>query len=271
VNKIIFAPRRVPIAAICCRVGAADGSNREPMRKGMAGLRSGAASLVGRLTESVSRGATFVMWIMLAAFMAWPAGAAPGDGPATDAGPADGPAIYVARRGWHADVGFAAAQLQAPLDTLAADFPGLKYLFMGFGDRRYLLAKHRSAPATIAALWPGAGLILATGLRASPDAAFGGRNVLKLEVSRAQLLAAQAFVWQSLGDSHDPNRAPVRLPVDGPYDGSLYFKARDRYSALHTCNTWAAEVLRHAGLPMTSSGVVFAGQVWRRAKRLAAE
>lgn len=57
--------------------------------------------------------------------------------------------IFVARRRWHVDVGFAAADLGAPLDALAAQFPGVKYLFFGFGDRRYLMAKHQALPAML--------------------------------------------------------------------------------------------------------------------------
>jgi hypothetical protein len=52
--------------------------------------------------------------------------------------------IYVARRQWHVDLGFAAKDLEPPLRSLTADFPDAQFLFFGFGDRHYLLAKHRS-------------------------------------------------------------------------------------------------------------------------------
>ena len=50
----------------------------------------------------------------------------------------------------------------------------------------------------------------------------------------------------------------------GPYEGSAYLRASERYSALHTCNTWAAELLQASGLPVHSHGVLFAGQLWRQ-------
>ncbi len=187
--------------------------------------------------------------------------------------------IYIARRGWHIDIGFDAADLQSPLASLVAEFPGVQYLFFGFGDEHYLLSKNRNAPVLLAALWPGRGMILATGLKSPPSEAFGAAHVISLSVTRAQLQAAENFVHRSFdavtsdtdgGVSHtgiDDGR-PIRPYGRGPYDGSLYFISKDKYSALHTCNTWAAEVLKASGLRVHSVGVVFAGQLWTQARRL---
>ncbi len=183
---------------------------------------------------------------------------------------ADGPAvIYVVRRGWHIDVGFAAHDLQLPLKSLTQEFPGVRYLIFGFGDRRYLLAKDRNAPVLLAALWPGHGLILATGLSATPQEAFGASHVAALTVTLGQARAAQAFVWQSLQkQASDTDQDSVKPYADGPYEGSLYFATPLKYSALHTCNTWAAESLQAAALPVHGAGVVFAGQLWNQVRRL---
>ena len=45
----------------------------------------------------------------------------------------------------------------------------------------------------------------------------------------------------------------------------------DHYSAVHTCNTWAAETLRAGGLPVHAAGVIFAGQLWTQMSRLQRE
>jgi hypothetical protein len=174
--------------------------------------------------------------------------------------------IYVARRGWHVDIGFAAADLQPPLKSLLDEFPGVQYLFFGFGDRHYLLAKNRSAPVLLAALWPGRGLVLATGLAAPPALAFGVSNVAALAVTMRQASDAQAFVWYSL--DRQTGDAAVKSYARGPYEGSLFFAAAPKYSAFHTCNTWAAESLAVAALPIHSSGVIFAGQLWARVRRV---
>ncbi len=108
------------------------------------------------------------------------------------------PVIYVARRGWHIDVGFARADLKPPLESLACEFPGVRYLFLGFGDQQYLVAKTHNAPVLLAALWPGRGMLLTTGLKTLPQDAFGAAHVVALRVAPQQLIDAQIFVWNSL-------------------------------------------------------------------------
>ena len=166
--------------------------------------------------------------------------------------------IYVARSGWHVDVGFATADLTPALDSLVARLPGAQYVLLGFGDRRYVLATHHRGPVLLEALWPGAGVILATGLRATPTAAFGP-DVVSLEISPADAAVAQRAMKHAMTEDDT---------TPGPYGGSLYFDSPLTYSALYTCNTWAAEILAAAHLPVKTRGVVFAGQVWRQAKKI---
>ena len=225
------------------------------------------------------RGRNYLLASLLALLWLPYAGAAqdaapqdPGTGTHTDAGAGAGSAkpavIYVARRSWHIDIGFAAADLQPPLDAVAAQFPGVRYLFFGFGDRHYLLAKDRNAPVLLAALWPGRGIILATALASSPQAAFGAVHVATLSLTDKQMRDIQAFVWYSLDRQSGEQGGAVKPYADGPYEGSLFFAATPRYSGFHTCNTWAAESLRAAALPIHSAGVIFAGQLWTQVRRL---
>jgi hypothetical protein len=190
------------------------------------------------------------------------AGAAQGlpsqDAPGPDA--ANSGVIYVVRRGWHIDIGFDTADLIPPLVELTPEFAGVRFLFFGFGDRRYLQAKDRNVPVLLGALLPGRGLILATGLTSTPKLAFGTRQVIALHVQPRQARDVQAFVWRTLDGGHSE--------AAGPYEGSLYFSAKPGYSVLHTCNTWAAEALAASRLPIHSTGVIFASQLWRQVRRL---
>jgi hypothetical protein len=171
--------------------------------------------------------------------------------------------MYVARRAWHIDVGFATGALAEPLSPLTNAFPGARFLMFGFGDRRYLHARHPWLPEMITALWPGDGLVLVTALQGTPQQAFGAEHVVELTLSEAQLRAAQQTIAATLllqegvAESDGP----------GPYEGSEYLRASLRYSAVRTCNTWAAEVIKSAGQPVHTRGVVFAGQLWRQLQR----
>ena len=69
--------------------------------------------MISLLETSACRrcGVEFLMPLLLAALLCVPAPAGAGD--------ADHDVIYVVRRGWHIDVGFAASDLRPPLSALA--------------------------------------------------------------------------------------------------------------------------------------------------------
>jgi hypothetical protein len=176
----------------------------------------------------------------------------------------DSSTIYVARRGWHIDIGMAAEDLLPPLHQAAALLPGSRYVFFGFADKHYLLAKNHHAPVLLSALFPGAGIVLTTGLRNSPTEGFGATHVIALTAPEGQIRDLQSFIWRSLRTQDDV----LKVFQDGPYEGSVYFLAAQKYSAFHTCNTWGAEALRAAGFHVHTAGVLFAGQLWSQARRL---
>jgi hypothetical protein len=172
--------------------------------------------------------------------------------------------VYVARRGWHIDIGVAVADLAPPLNQVVPDLPGARYVFFGFADKHYLLAAKRNAPVLLSALWPGAGIVLATGLPNSPAEAFGAKHVIALSLQPEQMHDVQAFIWRSLRTQDEV----LKVYSPGPYDGSVYFLAVPKYSAFRTCNTWGAQALRAAGFRVHVKGVVFAWQLWVQARRL---
>jgi hypothetical protein len=135
-------------------------------------------------------------------------------------------AVYVARRKWHIDVGFAAADLDPSLLPVKAEFGKAKYVFFGFGDRRYLLTKSKNAPLLLRALWPGPALILVTAIDGLPTDAFGDLQVIKIELSAPQAHAMQAFIRASMVGSQLTALAP------GPYEESAFYAAPQQYSAL---------------------------------------
>jgi len=173
------------------------------------------------------------------------------------------PIIYVIGRDWHTDVAVPASELTGPLGGLERVFPGAQYFSFGFGERRYVLAQEKTFADMLLALWPGPGLMMVTGLRAPPSEAFGPAHVVPLRVSETGRKALLTFVGRyfGLGSGGD-----LRLAGNGPYPGSLYFASPGTYSAIYTCNTWTADALRAAGLPVEGDGVLFAAQVMNRAR-----
>ena len=158
----------------------------------------------------------------------------------------------------------AAEDLLPPLSQAAALLPGSGYVFFGFADKHYLLAAHHTAPVLLSALFPGAGILLTTGLTNSPAQAFGATQVMTLKLPQIQMRALQSFIWRTLRTQDEV----LKVYREGPYEGSVYFLATRKYSAFHTCNTWGAEALRAAGFHVHTAGVIFAGQLWTQVRRL---
>ena len=175
--------------------------------------------------------------------------------------------IYVIGRDWHTDVAVPASELTGPLAGLERIFPGARYFSFGFGERRYLLAQDKTLADMLLALWPSPGLMLVTALRAPPSAAFGPAHVVPLHISEAGRKALLTFVGRyfGLGSGGD-----LRLAASGPYPGSLFFASPGTYSATYTCNTWTADALRAAGLPVAGDGVLWAAQVMKQAREVSA-
>ncbi|KWR87719.1 hypothetical protein RM96_23610 [Cupriavidus sp. IDO] len=183
--------------------------------------------------------------------------------------PASGPpvtTIDVVERGWHTDV---CVQVQDVPDLqawLAQGFAGATHLCFGFGERDYVLTREHGVLATLSALWPGRGAILMTVLRDTPAAAYGADKVVTLQVGAAGKAHLAAYLAGSV--QRDDLARPVQLG-DGPYAGSLYFGATPNYAGYYTCNTWTADALRAAQLPVDGS-VLFASAVLRQAREVAA-
>jgi uncharacterized protein (TIGR02117 family) len=175
--------------------------------------------------------------------------------------------VYLVEQGWHTDIGLLAAQFGDTLGRLRATFPGLDTLVIGFGQRAYMLRPHPDFGDMLAALAPGPGAMLVTAMRDTPQTAFPTEDVVVLHVSARGLARLVDFVAKSFERAPD---GALHAIADGPYPGSLFYASTRTYSAGYTCNTWTAEALQTAGLPVHADGVVFADEVADPARRIAA-
>jgi uncharacterized protein (TIGR02117 family) len=174
--------------------------------------------------------------------------------------------IYVVARGWHTDIGLPVDAVTGPLASLEQDFPGVRFMVFGFGERRFYMARDTGSGEMLAALLPSESAILMTALRAPPSDAFAGQTVVALHLPRSGVERIGLRLWDQLEKT--ANGSVVRL-ADGPYIGSVFYASRETYDAFHTCNTWTALVLRDAGYPMNTH-VLFAGQVMQQVAWIAA-
>ncbi|WP_165943282.1 DUF2459 domain-containing protein [Roseicella aquatilis] len=177
--------------------------------------------------------------------------------------PPPGEVAWLLERGWHLEIALRRADLVAPLTGIAARFPGAETLLFGFGKRSYVLAEAGAVEELLLGPLPGRGAVEVRALSAEVAALPGPAVALPLPPggqARLQAFIAGSILW----DGAEPRPAHPR-----PVQDSLFYEARRGYSLLYTCNTWTAEALRAAGLPVSAQGVVLAGAVLAQLPRVA--
>jgi uncharacterized protein (TIGR02117 family) len=172
--------------------------------------------------------------------------------------------VYVLRRGYHTDIGVRTADLAGPIATIGTRYPTAQTLLFGFGDRTFVTTRRKWIGDWLLALLPGRGAMLVTGLRTTPQEAFGTANVVQLGLTDPQFSRVEDYVNRSFVLAAN---APVWI-ANGPYRGSLFYASTRTYDLLDTCNTWTAAALRHAGLDVPVAFTLFSGQAFRSARHL---
>src|SRR5690606_34316418 len=182
--------------------------------------------------------------------------------------PEDGITIFIANNGVHAD-------LILPADAAGLDWrpllpnrhfagadPDARWVAFGAGERRVYLDTPRWRDITLPTIWAG----LTGGERVMhvewvADPAYAAREVrLRPEEYRR--------LWQSIRAEFalDTQGRPARIDHPGYGTSDAFYEGIGRASAINTCNSWAADRLRHAGIA-TSLWTPFAqGLVWRYRK-----
>jgi len=120
------------------------------------------------------------------------------------------------------------------------------------------MARNPGIEDLLRAAAPGPAAMLVIPLQISPEAAFGASNGFSIPVSQEGIGHLSEFLWDypTAGEQGAPR------PVEpGPFSQSVFCASAGTYNLSHTCNTWTAEALRVAGLPISAAGVGFAGQV----------
>jgi uncharacterized protein (TIGR02117 family) len=212
-------------------------------------------------TRPASLNASLVLALVLAAACAAPVvdrAPAPGDEPAVS--------VWAVDHGWHTAIAVRRADVDRALWPEVDDLPTATFVEIAWGDRAFYMATHATAWMAIkAALRAGESVLHVVGLDAPIATHFPKSEIVELRVSRRGFDALMRFV----ADEHarDAGGRSLRLQR-GLYGPSWFYAARSKYSLFSTCNTWIARALQTAGLPLTPSGVITAGDVMQQVRPL---
>lgn len=179
--------------------------------------------------------------------------------------PDDGITIYLASNGIHADIIMPARAQGLDWDSLvpktdfAAPDPSARWVAFGSGEERVYLDTPRWRDITARTIWSGL---------------MGGKRVMHVEWVSDPAYAAREIrlrpeeyrrLWAAIRSDFEPGAdgGPDRIDYPGYGRSDAFYWATGEANAFYTCNAWAANRLRIAGVATSLWPPFVQGLVWR--------
>ena len=137
-------------------------------------------------------------------------------------------------------------------------------VIFGWGDLRWYAEGHNGVGSALRALLPSRSVLWVAACRHRPEHCLGPHTHWRaLPLRPGGRKGLDRFLIRALALTPAGRPRPF-----GPRSSSSeFYRARAPYDAFHTCNTWTAEALEAARIPVTSVGVLFSVQLWSELPR----
>jgi hypothetical protein len=166
-------------------------------------------------------------------------------------------ALTVIRDDWHTSLAIPLSAVPTPLAAAVHARQGDDTLIIGFGARVWMGKPNRGVEDAIDALTGSPGAIQILSEVGLPPGDADSSETLALEVPAEAIDAIAAFAWSAIAKPPDGRIAPYAEPTPG----NRYYDSSVHYGMLHNCNSWTAEALQRAGLPVSPDGILRAGSL----------
>ena len=167
--------------------------------------------------------------------------------------------VFVVYDSWHAAVVLPQAEVSAEIIPETADFPTARYIEFSWGDQDYFPDPNSGVLLALkAAFWSSGSVLHLVGFADEVRRFYPNAEVIELRVTAPAYDRLIAFLTASFAR---PDSGKRSQPRPGLYAYSRFYPSSREFSLLNTCNTWVARALQTAGLPVTSAGVITAGQL----------
>ncbi|MBM2805046.1 MAG: outer rane lipoprotein [Deltaproteobacteria bacterium] len=167
--------------------------------------------------------------------------------------------VFIVHNSWHAAIVLSRGDLGLDVLPELSDFPGAEFIEFSWGDKDYFPDPNSGYFAAIkAALWSSGSVIHLVGFNGSMEQFYRGADIIELRLT----LAAFSRLLENLGQTFARGQTIGRAPASpGLFPDSRFYPATPTFSLLRTCNTWVAEILESAGVPVSPRMVITAGNL----------
>ena len=167
--------------------------------------------------------------------------------------------VFVVHDAWHAAI--VTKKSDIPIDVLPElrDFPSAEYLEFSWGDRDYFPAPDAGVGLALkAAFWSSGSILHVVGFKDAVQNAYPNAEIIEIPLSEEGFQRMVKFIADTFSRPHPPTPAEAR---PGLFSNGRFYAAEGKFSLFRTCNTWVAEALSAAGLPIRPSHAITAGNL----------
>ncbi len=167
--------------------------------------------------------------------------------------------IFIVHNAWHAAIVLDRGDLSLDAVPELSDFPGAKFIEFSWGDQDYFPDPNSGVWAALrAAFWSRGSVLHLVGFSENLAQFYGGAEIFELRLAPAAQRQLIRFISQTFARPNSSSRAQA---TPGLFPYSRFYSATGKFSLLRTCNTWVAEALASAGLPVSPGNVFTAGSL----------
>ncbi len=173
--------------------------------------------------------------------------------------------VFVVNYGWHSAIVIRRAEIPQSILPEIQDFIVIDYLEFGWGDWDYYQAADPGVGLALkAAFWSSRSVLHVAGLRGKVTDHFRGSEIFEITLSDESLKRLIEFVSNTFLRSNATKQIESR---PGLQPSSRFYPATGKFHLLRTCNTWVAEALAFAGVPINPAYAFSAGNLSSQLRR----
>ena len=174
--------------------------------------------------------------------------------------------VFVVHDSWHAAIVLRKDDLSNAAFPELADFPDPRFVEFSWGDKDYFPNPDSGfSMALKAAFWSSGSVLHLVGFNDDLRTFYPKAEIVELRLSASAFDRLVGFLSQSFLRAGSKGRAQAS---PGLYAYSRFYPSTQQFSLLNTCNTWVAQTLETAGLPISASRVITAGQLSEQIERI---
>ena len=166
--------------------------------------------------------------------------------------------VYIVHDSWHAGIVLRRQDLTGKTLPELDDLPGAVFVEFSWGDKDYFPAPSPGISLGLkAAFWSRGSVLHVVGFSNDIESFYPNAQIAELHLAQPAYARLIAYLSGSFARTQT-GRAPAE---PGLVANGRFYPSNRRFSLLNTCNTWVAEGLQTAGLPVWPGLVITAGQL----------